>query len=60
MKQIVLSFIALLSINLLFGQVQEVWDETYGGSKNDEARSIIETTDGGYLVVGYTESEGSG
>jgi hypothetical protein len=60
MKQIVLSFFALLSINLLFGQIQEEWDETYGGSKNEEARSIIETSDGGYLVVGYTESEGSG
>ncbi len=36
-----------------------VWDKTYGGSGDDEARSIIETSDG-YIVAGYTESQGAG
>lgn len=32
------------------------WQKTYGGSKDDEARSIIQTTDGGYIVAGYSNS----
>jgi len=37
-----------------------VWDKTFGGSSDDEAKSIIQTTDGGYAVAGYTSSEGEG
>ncbi|TYA60084.1 hypothetical protein [Formosa maritima] len=29
---------------------------TYGGSKNDRAQSITSTTDGGYAILGYTQS----
>jgi len=36
------------------------WDKTFGGSYNDEANSIIQTTDGGYAVAGYTNSKGAG
>ena len=32
------------------------WKHSYGGSKNDIARSIQLTEDGGYIVSGYTES----
>ncbi len=32
------------------------WQKTYGGTWSDEANSIIETIDGGYIVVGYTQS----
>ncbi len=38
----------------------EVWDKTFGGSKYDKAYSLIQTTDGGYAVAGYTESYGAG
>jgi len=37
-----------------------VWDKTFGGSENDEARSIIQTDDGGYVVAGFTVSEDTG
>jgi len=37
-----------------------IWDRTYGGSCNDEAYSIIQTTDGGYAVAGDTKSYGAG
>ena len=30
--------------------------KTFGGSKNDSAQSVIATTDGGYAVLGYTQS----
>ena len=33
-----------------------IWQKTYGGSKNEEARSIVQTPDGGYMVAGYSES----
>ncbi|MCA6066050.1 T9SS type A sorting domain-containing protein [Chryseobacterium sp. RG1] len=32
------------------------WQKTYGGSANDIARSIRQTTDGGYIVAGETSS----
>jgi parallel beta-helix repeat protein len=36
------------------------WDYTYGGIYADSANSIIQTSDGGYIVAGYTVSAGSG
>jgi len=41
-------------------QGKMVWDWTYGGSNNDQARSLIQTTDGGYAVAGWTTSKGAG
>jgi predicted secreted protein len=41
-------------------QGKEVWDKTYGGGGKDGANSLIQTTDGGYAVAGFTESKGSG
>ena len=38
----------------------ELWSKTYGGTDNDEAYSVKQTTDGGYIVAGYTESYGAG
>jgi len=36
------------------------WQKTYGGSGFDEASSIQQTTDGGYIVAGHTWSFGVG
>jgi len=36
------------------------WQKTYGGTKEEEARSIQQTRDGGYIVAGYTQSFGAG
>ncbi|MCX5886174.1 MAG: BACON domain-containing carbohydrate-binding protein [Proteobacteria bacterium] len=36
------------------------WQKTYGGSDADFASSIQQTTDGGYIVAGYTKSFGAG
>lgn len=30
--------------------------KTFGGSKNDSAQSIVPTSDGGYVVLGFTQS----
>ena len=36
------------------------WASTYGGTASDTLRYAQQTTDGGYIVAGYTESFGSG
>ena len=36
------------------------WTRTFGGTSYDYAFSIIQTTDGGYAVAGYTQSFGAG
>jgi hypothetical protein len=37
-----------------------VWTKTIGGSKDDYAFSITQSSDGGYIVAGYTNSFGAG
>jgi len=34
----------------------KVWFKHYGGTDNDQAYSIQQTSDRGYIVVGYTDS----
>jgi len=38
----------------------KVWEKTYGGNDYDLAYSIQQTTDGGYIVAGWTNSFGAG
>lgn len=39
---------------------EKVWDKTFGGSSNDELRSIVVTADGGALLGGFSRSPVSG
>lgn len=32
------------------------WTKTFGGSNEDSALSVVESTDGGYVLAGYTQS----
>jgi len=36
------------------------WSQTYGGSYDDVGYSLQQTSDGGYIIVGYTRSYGAG
>ena len=38
------------------GNGLEQWSKTFGGVSNDLGRSVKETTDGGYIISGVTES----
>ncbi len=37
-----------------------MWNQTYGGQGDDEAGCLIQTSDGGYALAGYTNSFGAG
>jgi hypothetical protein len=37
-----------------------LWTRTYGGAGDDVAQSVRPTSDGGYVIAGYTESFGAG
>lgn len=47
----------LLIAHLLFAQAPTVeWAKCFGGSSDDRAYASIQTSDGGYLICGYTHS----
>ncbi len=49
-----------LNGNIMGAFQNEQWNVTFGGAKDDGAYSVIQTTDGGYAVAGFTSSFGAG
>ena len=41
-------------IDVFSGEIE--WSKTFGGSKNELANSVVKTQDGGYAILGYTQS----
>ncbi len=39
---------------------RKIWGKTFGGEADDEAFSIQQTTDKGYIIAGHTYSKGNG
>ncbi|MAD50535.1 MAG: hypothetical protein CMC95_04470, partial [Flavobacteriales bacterium] len=56
MKNLILTLIITLPLTLL-GQG---WEQTFGGTSSDWGNSIQQTQDGGYIIVGYSDSFGNG
>jgi hypothetical protein len=42
------------------GTYVQGWSRTYGGTSYDEAYALVQTTEGGYALAGYTDSFGAG
>jgi hypothetical protein len=40
--------------------ITEAWTRTFGGAERDEACAVLQSSDGGYVVAGYTVSFGAG
>ena len=58
-------FTILIGLVLYCGSVlaqppDTLWTKTYGGSDDDIGRCVQQTSDGGFIIVGYTESYGFG
>lgn len=66
-KFLVLLFLCLFMIGQVIcprykiyaAKTTSVWQKVYWGSNSDIAYSIQQTTDGGYIVAGYTSSFGA-
>jgi len=65
-KLLILVFISALILTFNLQQVEGLvppeteWDQTYGGAGSDTLRSVVQTSDGGYALAGYTWSFGAG
>jgi len=56
MKKIT-TLLLMVFTNVYFLTAQNIlWSKNYGGSGDDEARAIQQTSDGGYIVAGYSKS----
>jgi len=57
MKNLVLGAVVLMFSATVQAQPSIQWQKTLGGSLNDEARSVEQTWDGGFIVAGFTVSD---
>jgi len=59
---LVFSFILVShpEIKIAEAESDTMWNQTYGGTNDEEAFHLVETSDGVYAIAGYTLSFGAG
>jgi len=60
MKAVMLAGMIAVAIASMAAAQDTLWTRAYGGPANDYIQSVRQTTDGGYMFCGATESYGSG
>jgi len=53
-----LTILLIIISGISFSQI--TFEKWYGGNNYEEANAVVETDDGGFIVVGFTETFGSG
>jgi hypothetical protein len=56
---LVLSFTLFTLTTTIHAQPDSLWSKTFNGGSRDGSYSLIQTSDGGYILAGYTYSSGS-
>ena len=63
MKKLLLRLVLLLLLSALTdsksGLLAQGWERTFGGNAEDNANAVIQTLDGGFALLGFSESSNS-
>ncbi|MBN2461243.1 MAG: hypothetical protein JXB60_06510, partial [Candidatus Cloacimonetes bacterium] len=60
MKKCIIIATVMLLLLCAVSEAVLIWDQVYGGTASEGGRDVIEAIDGGFVIVGFTYSEGNG